>query len=437
MIAKLLAIARKDVYVAFRDRSAMIFMFAMPIAISVIIGLAFGTSGDISIDAVPVAVINQDAGTTAPDGSPINLGETFEQAFIPTGDEIIDSDFAQIHDLTEGERVDDPADARAQVEDGDLAALVTIPNPDFSANALTGDTPSMVEIFYDSGRSVGPSVIRSIVNGITNGMNTVILAQRLAPEIMTELGAAQDADQAAIGLAVGRMSVEAMDQARSAPIQLEQQNLQGETRTFDALQYFAPSMAILFMTFAMATGGTTILRESRGWTLQRIVTTPTPRWVFMGGKLAGIYATGVIQMVLLIVSTTLIAQMMGREGSVWGTNLLGLALMILAVVFTATSLGLLIAAAAQTPEQAATYNNIVIFLLGMLGGSFIPIEGLPDALSFLPKLTLNYWGIDGFFDLAYENAPVSQISTNLLVLVAMGIVLFAVSLWRFSRRLDI
>lgn len=437
MLAKLLAIARKDVYVAFKDRNAMIFMFAMPIAISVIIGLAFGTSGDISIDAVPVAVINQDTGTTAPGGSLVNLGATFEQAFIPTGDETIDSDFVQIHDLTEGELADDPKRARAQVEDGDLAAVVTISGADFSENALTGDTPSTVDIFYDSGRSVGPSVIRSIVNGITNGMNTVILAQRLAPEIVAELGAAQDADQAAIGLAVGRMSMAAMEQTRSAPIRLEQQDLQGETRTFDALQYFAPSMAILFMTFAMATGGTTILRESRSWTLQRIVTTPTPRWVFMGGKLAGIYTTGVIQMLLLIISTTLIAQMMGREGAIWGTNLPGLALMILAVVFTATSLGLLIAAAAQTPEQAATYNNIVIFLLGMLGGSFIPIEGLPDALSFLPKLTLNYWGIDGFFDLAYENAPISQIGTNLLVLVAMGIVLFAVSLWRFSRRLDI
>jgi ABC-2 type transport system permease protein len=195
--------------------------------------------------------------------------------------------------------------------------------------------------------------------------------------------------------------------------------------------------AILFMTFAMATGGTTILRESRNWTLQRIVTTPTPRWVFMGGKLAGIYTTGVIQMILLILATTLIARLMGREGSVWGTNIPGVALMILAVVFAATSLGLLIAALAQTPEQAATYNNVVIFLLGMLGGSFLPIEGLPAALKILPKFTLNFWGIDGFFDLAFDNAPISQISTNLLVLVAMGIVLFAVSLWRFSRRLDV
>ena len=61
-------------------------------------------------------------------------------------------------------------------------------------------------------------------------------------------------DQAAIGQAIGQISAESMTIAQAAPIQLERVDLQGKTRTFDALQYFAPSMAILFMTFAMAAG---------------------------------------------------------------------------------------------------------------------------------------------------------------------------------------
>lgn len=437
VLSKLLAIARKDVYVAFRDRNAMIFMFAMPIGISLIIGVTFGPGSDIAIDDVPVAVINQDQGTTAPDDSPLNFGDTFAAAFVPTGDETIDANFAMIHDLTDGELTDDVADARAQVADGDLAAAVLITGADFSENALNGTEPSVIDIYYDSGRSVGPSVVRSIVNAITNGMNTVILAQRLAPDLMAMMGEAQGVNQEQIGPAVGRFSTEAINLAQAAPIQLEQQNLEGETRTLDVLQFFAPSMAILFMTFAMATGGTTILREARHWTLQRIITTPTPRWLFMAGKLAGIYATGVIQMLLLIVSTTLIAKLMGREAAVWGTNIIGLALMILAVVFAATSLGLLIAALSQTVEQASAYNNVVIFLLGMLGGSFLDTSGLPGVLGVLPRLTLNYWGIDGFFRLAYDNAPVPDIALNLLVLVVIGCVFFTISLWRFDRRLDI
>lgn len=434
MLNKLFAIAWKDIYVVFRDRNALLYMFAMPVALSLIIALAFGTSGDVDLDPVPVAVINQDQGAALPGGDTLNLGKTLQDAFVPTG---TDDAFAVIHDLTDGTLYQDADKARRDVEDGNLAALINIPDTAFSQNALTGAEPGIIEVYYDSGRSVGPSVVRSIVNGITNGMNTVILAQRIGPATLAQLGSDLGADQAAIDQAVGQLSAESMSIAQSAPLRLEQVDLAGETRTFDMLQYFAPSMAILFMTFAMASGGSGILTESRRWTLQRIITTPTPRWLFMAGKLLGTYATGVIQMIILILSTTLLARVMGRDNAVWGNNIPGLVLMILAVVFAGTSLGLVIAAVSKTPEQASSYSSLALFVLGMLGGSFIPIENLPDVIGWLPRLTLNYWGIEGFFQLASENAPIGEIGTDLLALVIIGVVLFTISLWRFNRRLDI
>ncbi|MBN1967679.1 MAG: ABC transporter permease, partial [Anaerolineae bacterium] len=436
MWTKLIAIARKDIYVAFRDRNALMIMFAAPIAIAAIIGLAFGSGGDVSIDAVPVAVANQDSGATLPGGQTLVLGQTVQEAFVPTGNAEADADFQQIYELTDGEAITDISSARQQVEDGDLAAVITIPE-DFTQRALTGSEPGAIAVYYDSGRSVGPSVVISILRYITNGMNTVLLAQRVGPAYLAQLGGTLGVDQSAIAQAVERFSADAMAAALEPPIQLEQVNLQGKTRTFDAMQYFAPSMAILFMTFTMAAGGTGILIEQRAWTLQRIMTTPTPRWVFMGGKLLGTYLTGVIQMVMLLGLMSLVAMMLGRKTSVWGTNYIGIALLLLMVSFAATSLGLAIAAFAKSEAQASTYNTVALFLLGMLGGSFVQIEGLPDAIGWLPKLTLNYWGIQGFFDLSTGEATVADIGPNLLALAAIGVVLFAVSLWRFNRRLDV
>jgi len=436
MRKKLTAIAWKDIYTTFKDRNAMLMMFAMPIAISLIIGFAFGTGSDINIDAVPVAIVNQDSPVGAGPLADTSLGQIYQDAFVPPDDADTQAEYAQIYALTDGILVTDQDRARAEVEDGALTAMITIP-PDFTQNALVNGQPVTVSVYYDSGRSIGPSVVRSIVNGITYGINTVILAQQIGPAYLQQVGDGIDADQDAVQDAITRFNQEVMDAARSAPVQLEQVDLEGDTRAFDALQYFAPSMAILFMTFAMAAGATTILTESRQWTLQRIVTTPTPRWLLMAGKLLGTYLTGIVQMVMLIVLTILIARLMGRETSVWGNNVAGLALLVLAVVFAGTSIGLLIAAIAQTPEQASTYSSVALFLLGMLGGSFIPIENLPDALSWLPKITLNYWGIQGFFDLSYDNAPVGDILPNLLVLAVMGTVVFGISLWRFNRRADI
>lgn len=437
MFARITAIVWKDLYVTFKDRNALIYLIALPVLLSTIIGLAFGTGGDVQIDAVPVAVINQDRGGALPDGTPLNLGAAVQRAFVPTGDPAQDAPYRMLYDLTDGSASPDLSAARARVEEGDLAAVIAITDPAFTERALSGDMPAPITLYYDSGRSIGPSVVRAILSALTNGMNSVILAQQIGPGALAEIGATLGADQATIAQAAAQLRAQALTLAETRPIRLERVDMQGKTRTFDAMQYFAPSMAILFMTFAMGAGATTIRLEMQQWTLPRILSTPTPRWVFMTGKLLGMYVTGVVQMALLIVATSAIARLMGRENSVWGDDLPGLIALLLIVVFPAVSLGLLVAALARDADQASTYSTIVAMVLGMLGGSFIPIENLPDALAWLPKLTLNYWGIRGFFDLARGEAALAGIVPNLAVLLAMGVALCAAGLWVFARRQEV
>ncbi len=437
MLARITAIAWKDLYITFKDRDALIYMIALPVLLSAIIGLAFGTSGDVQLDAVPVAVINQDQGVTLPDGTLLNLGAEVQRAFVPSSDPAQDTPYRALYDLTDGKVYTDFNQARADVEDGDLAAAIAITDPQWTAQALAGGSPAPIALYYDSGRSIGPSVVRAILSAITNSMNSVILAQQIGPAALAEIGSTLGADEATVAQAVERLRGQAMTLAEASPIRLERLDWQGKRRIFDAMQYFAPSMAILFMSFAMGAGAATIRTEIQQWTLPRILSTPTPRWVFMVGKLLGMVGTGLAQMVLLIAATTLIARLMGREHSVWGNDLAGLTALLLAVVFAAVSLGLLVAALARSAEQASTYSSIVSMVLGMLGGSFIPIENLPDALAWLPKLTLNYWGIRGFFDLATGEETLAGIVPNLAALLAMGIILCAAGLWVFARRQEV
>jgi len=433
MIAKLFAIARKDIFVTFQDRQALLLMFAAPLALSLIIGLSFGSSNDVSIEAVPVVVVNADEGMAMPNGSEIRLGQVVQDAFVPTDDPATENDYRTIRALIAGSSADDPEPVRAQVEQGDVTALITLP-PSFTRDVLANQ-PVPIEVYVDSGRSIGSSIVLSIARGISNGLNTAVLAQRIAPGAVAAIGAELGQGEGAIERATQRVLAEAPDAGVRQPITLRAVDLQGETRGFDWMQYFAPSMAIMFMTFAMANSATTIIQEQRQWTLQRIISTPTPRWVFMGGKLMGIYLTGVLQMIGLILSTTLLAMALGRTEPVWGTNYLGIGLLVLAVVFAGTSLGLLIAALARTLDQAGAFSTVIVFLLGMIGGSFFAsTESLPD---LLPKLTLNYWGIQGFVELSHYNASLDDIAPHLLALLGLGAVMFAISLWRFSRRLDI
>jgi ABC-2 type transport system permease protein len=224
--------------------------------------------------------------------------------------------------------------------------------------------------------------------------------------------------------------------AAQLPIQINAQSVEGEPQEFDALQYFAPSMAILFMTFAMAAGARTILEEQRTWTLQRILTTPTPRWVYMVGRLLGTFLTGVVQMLILLIATPIVAVALGRSGDLWGDNFIGLGLITVSVVAASTGLGLIFAAISKNARQADNIANAVVIIMAMLGGTFVPVEDVP-VLDTLSNISLNKWGLQGFTSLAVDNATTGKIMLNVVALLAMAAAFFSIALWRFNRRLDV
>ena len=62
---KILVITAKEIYTVFRDRNLVLLMFATPLVLSTIIGLAFGGLGESDVPDfadIPVAVVNHDEG---------------------------------------------------------------------------------------------------------------------------------------------------------------------------------------------------------------------------------------------------------------------------------------------------------------------------------------------------------------------------------------
>jgi len=404
-------------YQVYIDREALLYMFAAPLAISLIMGFAFGglNDGDVNLPESEVRIVNQDEGQ-------FGLGETYENALIDTGDE-------ELEELVAAETSTDREAARQAVEDGDIRAMVYVP-PDFSNNVIGGEG-SQVEFFYNPESEIGVTITRSIVQSITDSLNTVLVGQQLLPseadriqQMVTGAGGEGDAAQ------------ENPQQGILSYVAMRPQNVSGDDNGSSVLAYFAPAMAILFMTFAMAGGARDILEERRDWTMQRILTTPTPRWAFMSGKQIGIYITGVLQMLILLLVTPLVAVATGGELTMWGDNYIGLALMTLSVVLAGTGLALLITGAAKTVEQADTLSTGTLFVMAMIGGSFVQVDNVP-VLKQLSWLTLNYWGINGYDDLANNNATLVEVLPHIGILFLMGIGFFLVALWRFNRRLDI
>lgn len=474
---KILAIAWKELYTTFTDRTLIIIMILTPLAISVIVGLAFGGlgGGDVPVRDIPVAIINQDTGS--PFG--VNYGQIIVSAFVPAAAAAADSlADAPVCDLAPADNGSDPAfntslddltdaalfDAaaaqalaaradftmpqvapeeagyleavgRAAVDAGIYSALIVIP-PDFSQNISYAPLHPQIEqtavrVYANGGRPVSAGIIRSIVEGITNQIATGNIA------IAATFGALQaQFGLASVGQTATTLDMESAFACAFTPalnlVGLDRQFIEGQqTNTTAAiLVSVGAAQAMFFALFTSQFGVFSMYDERRNWTLQRLIVSPTPRAMILGGKLIGVALTVVFQLLALLVALTLVGSALsGGLTLIWGQNVLLIALTLIAVAVAVSGFGMLLAGVARTPEQGQTFGSVLNIALALLGGSF-GVQ-LPTVVA---QFSMIYWGRTAFESLASGQ---TDIGLHLVVLVVQGVVMFGIGLYLFNRRFDI
>jgi ABC-2 type transport system permease protein len=450
-LRKIWTIAYRELYSTFTQPSLIAILIVTPLILATIISLAFGgSSGSPTLENIPVAIVNLDQGTDN-----LNSGQVFVNAFIPGAAAMSDAIGAQtcdvtvsdsasaqpsLFDLTDAVLLDDPAAARAGVENGNYAAAIIIP-ADFSESITYSQehqevNPTPIEVYGDSGRTVTPGVIRSVVENITNQLLTGQIT--VAATIDTMIARAQ-ADPA-FGLQFATAGADFQPDFACAftgalnNIKIEQQSVAGEQIEFNILVAIGSAQAVFFALFTASAGATSILEDRRNWTLQRMIVSPTPRVAILLGKLVGTFVTVLAQLIFLFIGFTIINSIFeGQITFIWGTNWIAIIVLLLTTALAASGVGMITAAVAKTAEMANIIGTIISLLMGMLGGAFFNVQAL-GSLELITRLSIVRWGSEAFGKLASGDG---DIGTNVVFLTLIGVLLFAISLWAFNRRQDI
>lgn len=445
MIAKVLNIVWKDLYITYTDRNLLLIMLVTPLALAVIISLAFSNffnaSGDVPIRDIPVVIANLDQGVEA-NGQTVNQGDTYVQLLVPPADATAD-ELAQnaLFELTNARTVATAEEARALVDSGEATAAIIIP-ADFSASltisaAQTELIPTQVEVYASPAAPVSSNVIRSIVGSINGTLATGSISIAATINALIERAASNPT----FGLAFGAASLTgtfnpdfgaAFDPSAN-PISINQQTVSGERVTFNPLVFFGAGQAVFFMLFTAMGSAASLLEEKRDWTLQRMVVSPTPRSVILFGKLIAGLINCIIQVALLFVALTVVGSLLtGQLTLIWGTNIPAILATIVAVALAASGLAALVMSLMRSAETANVVGGVISMFMGLFGGVFFNIQQIP-ALAPISRLTITYWGSDAFNKLAVNQ---TDIGLNLIVLAGMGIALFGAGLVVFNRRLS-
>ena len=405
---KVWTIAVYDLIATFRQPVALIFMLALPFALTLIMAAAFGNPR--GLGRVPVVVVNHDNGM---------LGQVLTA--------MLQSE--ALADLLETTVMTDELAARAYVDADQVAAAVIIP-PRFSASVMG---PSLsgaeVEIYANPGRPISAGVVRSIVRqfadsvnvGIAGGQAVFATLARERPEFSNPSNWQRWGQR--WGQRVARLLQRNGLEERVRLVSLEAST---EDATFRPVAFIAPSMALFTLMFTMTAGGRALLEERRRGTLQRLFSTPTSPFSILLGKITGIWLTGWAQLAILLVTTALIFRLS------WGSPFL-VALVCIMVVLAASGWGVLIAAFSRTPGQANAIGTALSLVFGISAGHFFPRENLPAWLQTASRISPNAWGLDAFRTLL-EGGTWNGLLPTLGALLGMAMILYAIAALALRRQ---
>ena len=187
--------------------------------------------------------------------------------------------------------------------------------------------------------------------------------------------------------------------------------------------------AILMLLFSVAGVGTSILEEKENGTINRLLYSPLKGSTILYSKMLFAFFISVIQLTAMFLFAWLILNMDMR------VNIPGLILMIIATSFAVSSLGIFLAAVAKTRQQAQNLSTIIILVMSAIGGSMIPLFIMPAILQKIALLSVNYWGIQGFYDIFWRNLPLEEILPKILILLSIGIFMTLASILLFKKRI--
>jgi ABC-2 type transport system permease protein len=427
-------IAFKDMARSFRSAFAIIFMFGVPLLVTVMFYFMFGNTaqnGGFDLPKTKVIIANMDEGGPKFQVNPKNIPGGKKAKTV--GDlvvNILQSD--EIADLIEVTFALDPQAARLAVDTQQAQVALIIP-PDFSKQfADVRKGKAVIEFYQDPTLTIGPAIMHSILNRFLDSMGGIKIAVNV---FMDEASPAEYA-------LTGQVVQEYLDTSLALSEDPEKELLdvrvasgtsqsKAEESQNTLLSMIGPIMGGMMVFYAFFTGTSTaqsILKEEEERTLPRLFTTPTRQATILTGKLLSVFMTVCVQVVVLLIAARFIF------GIHWG-NFLSVALVAIGIIFSASSFGIFVNSFLKNTKQGGVVFGGVLSVTGMVGMISIFTGNSPDSASIntVSLLVPQGWAIRGLAQ-SMQTVPVSAVVITALVMVVWSAAFFIVGVLRFNRR---
>ncbi|NPD44536.1 MULTISPECIES: ABC transporter permease [unclassified Lentimicrobium] len=400
-------IARKDLLQSFKDKKGLLLSFLLPIVLIALFSLVYGGFQSSSKDRAQSLL------------------------FCDDDQSVLSHDLLSELEAEKGLKltIKPLSEAETLVINGDFPSALLI-YKGFEDSINQGkSTP--VEFIYDESRELemgltqkalmstlmpflGEQGSKSQVHSFINDKYGDEMPEEMIAEIHDDIDQQFSPDQEETS--VGTSSIE----SRAVSVK--------EDMPWGLIQAFAGT-SVMMLLFSITGMGSSIIKERDTGTLKRILYSPIKPWQIILGKFGSGFVFAMIQMSILVLFAWL------AFGLDIFRNFSGLILLVFATAMAVSGFGILIASLARSQKQVESLSLIIILVMSALGGSMMPLFLFPEIIKTVAHFTINYWAIDGFYDVLGRDVGLMGIMQNTLMLLLFSILSSIIAIFVFNKRL--
>ena len=426
---RLFDIIKKDVLLVLRDFKALVFIFLMPIVLIVILGLALGgvfSSDGFSIGEIYIAVVDEvDEDEIAAANAQLKMsGASYDNMSLYS---VLDSE--DIKSFIHYEVLAD-SEAQRRLEDQQIAAVVTIPEG-FAlglAKAMAGEDSSVGMDVKGQDGWLQTTVVNSVMASYADTLSSISADMAVFMDTIASQTIAGDLSPEDISqIDFASFIHDSVNASLTDALNITSKGIESRG-VLNSFFYYSIAITCMFILYSAGQGSSFLYTESEEKTLSRLTAAGVSGKKLLLGKSFAVFGLCIIQLIVLFAFSTFAFNIN------WG-NAFVFAAISICVAISVTGLGVLLMVLvyrAGNPRIGNMFQAIIVQILALFGGSYIPLSVLPKFFSAISILTPNGLAVQAY-TANVTGAPFSEVLPYIAGSVGLGIVLYFVGVMLYPR----
>ena len=187
-------------------------------------------------------------------------------------------------------------------------------------------------------------------------------------------------------------------------------------------------IAMILMVLMVTMTAVSLVAEKEAGTLQQIMVTPLPGYVFLLGKILPFVAIGCVDIALVLVTGRVVFGVPMRGSVVF------LYLVSLLYIATLLGFGMLVSTLARSQQQALTASYAVVGPNLLLSGFIFPIDSMPEAVQWITALLPMRYFLQIIRGVMLKGVGIEAVWPAVLALAAYALASFVLSVQLYRRQ---